>query len=43
MTTQQDTIFIQGLPDNIDERSLSTFFGQIGIIKVCQDHGCQPL
>lgn len=34
MTTQQDTIFVQGLPTEIDERSLATFFGQIGIIKV---------
>lgn len=34
MTTQQDTIFIQGLPTDIDERSLASFFGQIGIIKV---------
>ena len=34
MTTQQDTIFVQGLPTEIDERSLEQFFGQIGVIKV---------
>ena len=34
MTIQQDTIFVQGLPTDIDEVSLSQYFGQIGIIKV---------
>ena len=34
MTTLHDTIFIQGLPTNINDEALAQFFGQIGIIKV---------
>lgn len=34
MTTQTDTIFIQGLPTDINEPMLAQFFGQIGLIKV---------
>ena len=31
---QTDTIFVSGLPDDVEEMELSRFFGSIGIIKV---------
>ena len=31
---QTDTIFVSGLPDDVDENELARFFGSIGIIKV---------
>lgn len=30
-----DTVFVSGLPDDVEEGQLADFFGAIGIIKVC--------
>lgn len=35
METQDDTIYVSGLPDDVTEEAIAEFFGQIGIIKVC--------
>ena len=32
---QQDTVFVQGLPESVTEDQLASHFGSIGIIKVC--------
>jgi len=33
--SNQDTVFISGLPDDISEDQLVSHFGSIGVIKVC--------
>lgn len=35
MMEMVDTIFVSGLPDDIDEDGLVQHFGSIGVIKVC--------
>jgi RNA recognition motif-containing protein len=36
MEVQEDTIYVSGLPDDVDEAAIAEYFGQIGIIKVCE-------
>jgi RNA recognition motif-containing protein len=33
--SNQDTVFISGLPDDVSEDQLVSHFGSIGVIKVC--------
>ena len=33
--TQEDTIFVSGMPDQANEDDIKDHFGSIGIIKVC--------
>lgn len=30
----EDSVFVSGLPDNVTESEIETFFGSIGVIKV---------
>ena len=39
MELQQDTIFVQGLPDDVTEEGLAQHFGSIGVIKVSSNLG----
>ena len=34
MELQQDTVFVTGLPEDVNEDSLAGHFGSIGVIKV---------
>ena len=34
METQYDTVFVQGLPEDVTESDLAAHFGSIGVIKV---------
>lgn len=37
MEQQQDTIFVQGLPDDVNEDAIAQHFGSIGVIKVSRE------
>jgi len=38
----EDTIYITGLKESVKESDLISYFGQIGLIKVCREtfHNC---
>lgn len=39
----EDTIFVQGLPEDTTEEQLAEFFGQIGIIKFDKKNNCPKI